>query len=158
MSKERRRIFFIFLFLNLSVIASTFIFSLIFNPKSVVENGPSYTCIFQKLFNFYCPACGGTRSLGYLFKLDIKNAFISYPPIFVGIFLILYFDILLLISFKKDTLSPLFKFKFFEVLLIPISIILTFLIRNVLLYFGIDFLGDILYLWKSDFFALFFFS
>ena len=144
MTKERRRIVFIFSLLNLILISSTIVFCVVFDPKNILEKGKTYTCVFQKFFDLYCPGCGGTRSLGYLFELDLKNSFIFYPPIFVGIFLVLYFDFLLLFSFKKNNLSPLGRFKYFEVLLIPLSIIITFLIRNLFLYFGIDFLGDIL--------------
>jgi hypothetical protein len=144
MTKERRKVLFIFILINTALLLSTFVFCVVFNPKSIIESGKTYTCVFQKLFNIYCPGCGGTRSVGYLLSLDFKNAFLFYPPIFVGILLILYFDILLLISFKKNTLSLLGKFKYFEFLLIPISIILTFALRNVFLYFGIDFLGDII--------------
>ncbi len=144
MTKERRKIVFIFFIFNLILFLFTFVFCAIFDPKGIIENGKTYTCVFQKLFNFYCPGCGGTRSLGYLFSFDLKNAFIFYPPIFVGIFLIFYFDVLLLFSFKKNSLSLIGRFKYIEFILIPISIILTFLIRNALLYFGIDFIGDIL--------------
>ena len=144
MTKERRKIFLIFTLLNFGLLLSTFVFCVIFNPKSIIESGKTYTCVFQELFNIYCPGCGGTRSVGYLLSFDFKNAFLFYPPIFVALLLILYFDILLLISFKKNNLSLIGKFKYFEFLLIPISIILTFALRNVFLYFGIDFLGDII--------------
>ena len=144
MTKERRKILFIFVFLNTLLLLSTIVFCAVFKPQDVIENGNRYTCIFQKIFNIYCPGCGGTRSVGYLLSFDFKNAFLFYPPIFVGIFLVLYFDVLLMISFKKSTLSLIGKFNFFEFILIPLSIILTFIVRNLCLYFGFDFIGDIL--------------
>ncbi len=144
MTKERRKIILIFSLLNISLIFSVLLFCVFFTPKDIVENGKTYTCIFQSLFNIYCPGCGGTRSIGYLLSFDLKKAFVFYPPIFIGIFLVFYFDIILFISFKKNTLSLLGRFKYFEFLLIPLSIILTFFIRNIFLHFGIDFLGDIL--------------
>ncbi len=144
MTRERRKIILIFTLLNSLLLLFTLSFYFVFNPNDVIENGKNYTCIFQKLFNIYCPGCGGTRSLGYLFSFDLKESFIYYPPIFVGIFLILWVEILLLISFKKSSFEPIKKHKYFEFLLIPISIILTFLVRNILLYYGIDVIGDFL--------------
>lgn len=144
MTAERRKIVLIFSFLNASIILSVLLFCLYFEPEKIIEKGGSYTCVFQNLLGIYCPACGGTRSLGYLFSFDLVNSFIHYPPILIGIFLILFVDFMLIKSYFKNSLEPLNRHKYFEFLLIPISIILTFLTRNILLCFGIDVLKDIL--------------
>ena len=142
MSKNRKRIILYFSLLNITSLIAAILFSLIFKPKELIQNGGKSTCIFQKLFNFYCPGCGGTRSFGYLLSFDFINSFLFYPPILIGLFLIIFVDILFIFSFKKDSLEPIKKHKYFEFLLIPVSIILTFLIRNLLLFLGIDFIGD----------------
>lgn len=144
MTDKRKRIIFIFTLFNSLILLFTIGFCLIFEPKSVLENSPSYTCLFQKRFGIYCPGCGGTRSLAYLLSFDFINSFIYYPPNIIGLLLIIYFNILLIISLKKDSLSLLGKHRYFEFLIIPVSILLNFVIRNALLYFGIDFIGDIL--------------
>ena len=144
MTKERKKILFIFILMNSLILISTLVFCAVFKPIEIIESGVKSDCVFQKLFNRYCPGCGGTRSLGFLLSFDILNSFIYYPPILAGSFLIAFINVLLIISFKRDTLSLIEKRKYFEFLLIPITIILTFLIRNLLLRFGIDYIGDII--------------
>ncbi|MBQ7332986.1 MAG: DUF2752 domain-containing protein [Clostridia bacterium] len=144
MTHERRKIIFFFIVFNFLLLLFTLFFCFFFSPNDVIENGKNYTCVFQKIFNIYCPGCGGTRSLGYLLSFDFKNSFIYFPPIFVGIFLILWMEILFIISIKKNSFEPIKNHKYFEFLLIPISIMLTFLVRNVFLFFGIDLIGDFL--------------
>ena len=142
MKSERKKAIVSLILINLSVIAFTIAFILVFKPWSVLENGPSYTCVFQKALGFYCPGCGGTRAVGSFFKLDFLHALYYYPPIFIGIFLILYIDFILARSLVTNDFSYISKHKYFEFLLIPISILLTFLIRNACLIFGVDLLGD----------------
>ena len=143
-TKNRRKIILIFSLFNSLIILSTALFCIVFKPENIIENGKTYTCIFQKLFNFYCPGCGGTRSLAYLLSFDFKNSFLYYPPIIIGLLLVFYFNIILIFAFKKNSLSIINRFDFLEFLIIPISVFLTFFIRNILLLFGIDFIGDIL--------------
>ena len=144
MTRERRKTIFIFSILNLSVLLFSFLFFIIFKPLNIIERGKSYTCVFQSLFGLYCPGCGGTRSIAYLLRFDFLNSFIFYPPLFVFIFLYIFINFILIKSFKDNSTEALSKRRFFEFLLIPISIILTFLIRNIFLFFGLDLLGDIL--------------
>lgn len=144
LSGERKRIILIFALMNFSILLITLLFCMFFNPTELIKEEVDSNCIFQNLFGIYCPGCGGTRSLGYLLSFDFINSFLYYPPITVGIILILSVEFLLIKSFKKGNLEPIKKHRFFEFLLIPISILLTFLIRNLLLFCGVDFIGDIL--------------
>ncbi len=142
MSEQRRKILIYFLVLNISIIAFSIAFVLAFDPKTIIEKDYHSTCVFQKVLGIYCPGCGGTRAVGYLFSFDILKSFLFYPPLFVGIFLVFYIDFLFIFSFIKNTLFYIQKHKFYEFISIPIAIILVFSIRNILLFFGIDYLGD----------------
>ena len=142
MSKTRKKLLLYTFVTDFLILAFTIAFSILFKPLELINSNKKSTCVFQKLFGMYCPGCSGTRSLGYLLSFDIINSFIYYPPIIIGVLLIIFINILLIYSFKKDSFSPIKKHKYFEFLLIPISIFLTFLIRNILLYYGIDYIGD----------------
>ncbi len=144
MSRERRKILVYFLILNLGIVLFTVLFSFFFNPKDIVNDPVKSKCIFQKFVGLYCPGCGGTRAVGFLLSFDFVNSFLSYPPLFVGIFLIFYMDILYTVSLKKNTLEILKNHKYYEFILIPVSMILLFAVRNILLLNGIDTLGDFL--------------
>lgn len=101
-------------------------------------------CAVKEAFGFYCPGCGGSRSLKAFLKLDFINSFILYPAIPVSAVLVLSYDIRLLLSVIKRDMRYTSNYKFYPFLLIPIVIILNYAIKNLLLYFGIDLIGDIL--------------
>lgn len=49
----------------------------------------SMPCFFKEVTHFYCPACGGTRSVMALLHLDIKRAFLCNPTvIYAGVMLL----------------------------------------------------------------------
>ena len=101
-------------------------------------------CSFQNAFHLYCPGCGGSRALRYLLTLRLPSAFVAYPPIFVGVGIIIYAEILLILGIKKEDPYYINNFKIQSLTLFPLAAILFFFIRNALLFAGIDFLGDIL--------------
>ena len=132
----RRRAVFLFA-LNISVIAIAAIYNLLFKNKVIGE------CAFLSVFGFYCPGCGGSRSLNALLKFDFLRSFIYYPPILITSALLFYSDFRIILSLvkKEDCIKGL-SYKIF--LIIPISIIAQFLIKNILLFFGVDLLGNVL--------------
>lgn len=101
-------------------------------------------CSFQNTFHLYCPGCGGSRALRYLLTLRLPSAFITYPPIFVGVGVIIYAEVLLVLGIKEKDPFYIKKFKIPTLALFPLAAIVFFFIRNALLFAGIDFLGDIL--------------
>ena len=103
-----------------------------------------FECAFQKIFPLYCPGCGGSRSLYYLMRLDIIKSFLYYPALPIAVILIIDLYIRAIASFIRDDISHLKAFRLNSLLIIPIAILLTFVIRNVLLYMGIDYIGDFL--------------
>ena len=131
----------ILIILNSSLILFGVIYTLIFTfKKELIMDG---ACSFQERFRLYCPGCGGSRSLACFMRLDLINSFIYYPPITVSAIVLIDYDRRLLTSVIKGKDSYISNFKYYTFLLIPISIILTFIIRNILLlFFGIDTVGD----------------
>ena len=90
-----------------------------------------FTCPFR-LIHLWCPGCGGTRMVKYIFKLEFYKAFRSNPLFFIlFILLILYFIFSIIIYLKKKYIYiPTNKF---YNLLIYIIIIYTVL-RNIPLF------------------------
>ena len=92
---------------------------------------------------FYCPGCGGSRSLSALLDFKFIKSFIYYPPILITSFILLYTDIRILISLiKKEKKIRGVSYRIF--LVIPYAVIAQFVIKNLLLLFGIDLLGNVL--------------
>ncbi len=129
--------------LNLSLLIVTIAFCIV-QAVFADHNSDILQCRFKEITNLYCPTCGGTRALNYLLRFDIINAFICYPPIFAGIFAVSYMNILYIKCFVRDSLEPIAKHRYTEFVSIPISIIFNFVIRNILLVSGIDYIGDII--------------
>jgi len=46
-------------------------------------------CMFKALFKIPCPTCGTYRVFYHLAYLDLKNAFLSNPLIFIGIIILI---------------------------------------------------------------------
>ena len=136
-SSKKRRIkdLIILIAINLTLLVVALLFKLIFEGRGDVAQ-----CYLLNEFSIPCPTCGGSRAVYALLRLDIISAFIFYPPLFAGIFLLLHFDILSLIHIVKPS-SPLPAIPKWEYLILPLSIILFFITRLVLLFgFGVDLL------------------
>ncbi|MBQ8085454.1 MAG: DUF2752 domain-containing protein [Lachnospiraceae bacterium] len=103
---------------------------------------PKFPCTFLYTTHMYCPGCGGTRALLWLFKGRVIKSICYNPAVFLGVILILYYEVTVLLTIisKKDK-------KFYTKSIVPViiyvSIVLVFaVIRDILLVgFGIDMLG-----------------
>lgn len=126
----------IFLILNLSVLIISLVYNFLFKERLIGE------CVFLNTFGFYCPGCGGSRSLNALLSFNFYKSFIYYPPILITSLILIYVDIKLIYSAFKLRDKAYINPSVF--LIIPIAIILNFVIRNILLFSGIDILGDVL--------------
>jgi hypothetical protein len=134
MSRIRKRSLYLFLIINISVITVSLIYNFLFE-KNIVGS-----CSFHDLLGFYCPGCGGSRSLNALLSFNFIKSFVFYPAIPVTSLIILYVDVLLFMSFIKNRnfLTLIRKWMFISVCAV---IILNFIIRNILLLSGIDLLA-----------------
>ena len=139
--KRLRKNFHILLIINISLVLFAIAYTAYFKLTEGTQIG--IECAFKKTFGFYCPGCGGSRALYLFLKFNFLKSFILYPPISVGAIVVLDYDIRLLLSLIKRNTAITDKFKYYTFLLIPISIILTFIIRNILfIFFKIDTVGD----------------
>ena len=135
-SYNKKRIL-LFSALNILVLAASLVYNCFF------ERGAVGNCVFLSVFGFYCPGCGGSRSLNALLNFNPLRSFIYYPPIIITSLILLYTDIMLVISTVKNEKRIIgLSYKIF--LLIPVSIIIQFALKNVLLLFKIDLLGNVL--------------
>ena len=131
---KRLLLLFIVNFLILSV-------AMIYNMH--FENELISDCVILKTFGFYCPGCGGSRALNHLLHLRFIKSFIYYPPLLITSLLIAYADVCFMraILYEESELKWM-KPKLFY--FVPNSIILSFLVKNILIFFGVDLLGNLL--------------
>ena len=128
--------------LNFSLIIFAVVYTLLFSPGKVFNEAAE--CVFKERYSLYCPGCGGTRGLQSFLKFDLIGSFIYYPPIPISAIVIFIYDLKLSLTLIRGDSSITDKYRYYSFLLIPISIILSFIIKNVLLFYGIDLIGDIL--------------
>ena len=136
---EARKNLAVLLSLNLSLLFISLLYALAF-----AKNPEAFDCVIKRAFGFYCPACGGSRSLAALLRLDFIDSFILYPPLLISALVILSCDIRLFLSVIKNTDKYTKNYKYYPFIIIPVSIILNFIIRNIFLFSGVDYIGDIL--------------
>ncbi len=94
--------------------------------------GVKFPCLIKKYFHIACPACGLTRSILAIFKLDFAKSFyfnILGIPIFLT-FLITYLLIFLDIIKKENYLSYFWNFLLKHYKIIIILLIVSFIINN----------------------------
>ena len=101
-----------------------------------------FRCAFLSRFGFYCPGCGGSRSLIALLSFDFVSSFIYYPPLILSLWLIIFADAVTLLSLvtKNMKYAKLFRREYF--IFLPAVIFLSYAVRLILLLFGIDPIGD----------------
>lgn len=142
-SKKLKKNLYILIIMNTSLILFALFYTLYFNFTK--ESDYEIKCVFKSLFGFYCPGCGGSRSLCAFVNFDFINSFIIYPPIIISALVVLDYDRRLVTTLVKKNTEYTDNFKFYTFLIIPASIILWFVIRNILLFvLKIDTVGDFL--------------
>lgn len=102
-------------------------------------------CPIKTLLRIYCPFCGGTRAVGELLSGNILSSLRLYPILPVYIATVLYFECYAVRALvTRDT--AVMKRARPAVLFIPAAVTLVFfLLRNVLLFLGIDPIGELLH-------------
>ncbi len=104
---------------------------------------PFNKCNMLEYLHLYCPACGGTRAFRAMLELDVLSA-LKYNPVvpigFVG-FILYEFGMIKYLIKKADRelfVRPWMIYTFL------IFWGVYFIVRNVLLFYGIDLIGDII--------------
>lgn len=141
--RERKGNVAAFVSVNLLVLLTLALFPLYCDYMWNGAGSDKSVCLFTRLFRLYCPFCGVTRSIWYLMRFDLVNAFIFSPFAFTAAVVFIYCDIRAFIALLKgkeriSRLSP-----WISKLLVAV-LALTFIVRNILLVFcGYDPLGNI---------------
>ena len=123
----------------LLAIAGLFVGSAVFLRRFL----PDYTCTLAKYAGLYCPACGGTRSVFALLSLRPIESFLCFPPLAVILVVCLVLEVKALLRFKTGN-AKYTQGTGRALLWIGVAVLLWFILHNILLLFGFDYLGDIL--------------
>lgn len=104
---------------------------------------PFNKCTMLENLRLYCPACGGTRAFHAIMDLDILSAFVYNPIVPLGAIGFIAYEIGMVkyLILKRD--RELFV-KPWVIYAVLIFWGVYFIVRNVLLFYGIDLVGDII--------------
>lgn len=113
------------------------------------------TCFFITSFHLYCPGCGGTHALFSLLRFDLISAIQHNLFAVVLFFVALYVDVRTIwreIKYKssKPTLPSVPYFSRYLLILLIVTLILSFVLKNALLFVGIDPTGEIGNYWIQN--------
>ncbi len=139
MTFSRKSQWIIFLSINAVLALGVILFPFYIALAKLIPIGE---CALLKL-GLYCPACGGTRALSALLRFDVIDAFKYNPIVPLSALALAVYEVLMI--------KHLIKGGERKILLTPKQIYIFlalwgiyFVVRNVLLAFGIDLIGDIL--------------
>lgn len=133
------------LFLLLAVDGGLLLLSVLFAVAytvAEVHGSLLFDCVFRRTLGIYCPGCGGSRAVLCLLRFDVIKAVFYYPPLPVACLWLLAFNIVYILDLAQKTDRYSAKFPARTAYAIPVAIILCFFVRLILLFCGIDALGD----------------
>ena len=98
------------------------------------------TCVLHDIFRLYCPFCGGTRAVSALLTGNIVGALRANAAVVVTLPFLLHLDIRALVRIVRNKpVTPLSR----PAIIALITVFAAFFVlRNVLLRFGINPTGD----------------
>jgi hypothetical protein len=137
----------LFIILNLALLAAVIVTGIYKKYSADTGNDPFGLCVLHDIFHLYCPGCGGTRAVMLLARFDIWGALMSNPivPYFAALYA--YLAVRAAVSILRDC-DRIFYWSnalTWMTVLIPVTV---FVLRNLLLvFFGIDTLGDLYAYW-----------
>ena len=105
-------------------------------------------CIMHRFF-IYCPMCGGTRAVAALVRFDFLAAWNYNAFVVLLAFVVLALDVWAWVRYaqKKEPLIVLPKWIW---IVLAVALLIFFILRNVLMiFFGIDPTGDLVYFWDA---------
>ena len=139
MLKNRRGFILLLLIINLSILAVSLLYALLFHLYPEF-----FACSFKRIFSLYCPGCGGSRALTRLLSFDLVGSFLALPPLWFAIAAIVELDARILIAAIKNDSSPIKSYKPILFYVFAGALVLNFILRNILLVtVGFDPLGDL---------------
>lgn len=97
-------------------------------------------CAFHILTGYYCPGCGGTRSVILLLEGHLIRSFIYYPLVLYTVIVGGVFLIRQTITYvTKGRIKPMHMTIHYFIIALGI-ILINFIIKNICLFYGIDLL------------------
>ena len=105
-------------------------------------------CLMHRFF-IYCPLCGGTRAIAALTRFHFIEAWNYNAFVVLLCFAILALDVWAWVRYfqKKEPLIILPRWSYITFCVI---LVIYFILRNVLMiFFGIDPTGDLVYFWNA---------
>ena len=105
---------------------------------------PQGSCALLRLGNLYCPGCGATRAVKAFLAGHWGQAFMCYPPLFFFLAVWVWYEVLFVRAYAQGSLAPLRKERGMGMILLCAVVLLWFVLHNVLLLFGYDYLKDVL--------------
>ncbi len=103
-----------------------------------------FSCRVARELHFYCPGCGGSRAVFALCRGRILSSLYFYAPVPITAALLLLSDARMLLFLRGKGRFPTRRFGYTCMVICLASVALQFILRNTLLFFGIDLLGDII--------------
>ncbi len=133
---------------GLAAIAACYLY-LTLNPRFVLSFP---TCGMNRLLHIYCPGCGGTRALKALLQGKFLTSLRANPLVLWGSLLALlqYLRAIRALILRDPYACPIRSWSWISIIAIALAL---FILRNILLiFFGIDYLGDNRAFWEGRFF------
>ena len=103
-----------------------------------------FHCRIASTIGIYCPGCGGSRAVAALFCLRPLSAFLLYPPVPIALICLAVADVKMALLLLGRGCMPSRRFGIAVLIICIGSVMAQCAIKNVLLLYGIDVLGDVL--------------
>ena len=103
-----------------------------------------FRCRISESFHIYCPGCGGSRAVFALCKGQILQSIRYFFPVPLAALCLLLSDIRMVLFLMGKGRFPSRRFGYTCIILCIACVMLQCILRNLLLFCGIDLLGDIL--------------
>ena len=103
-----------------------------------------FRCRIAASLHLYCPGCGGSRAVDALLRGRLLSSLRYFAPVPITAALLLLSDLRMALFLLGKGSFPSRRFGFSIMILCVALVLFQFFLRNALLFFGIDLLGDIL--------------
>ena len=139
MNKTRRNMIIGFLLFNFGALLFSFLY-LYFDYRL---GGALSDCHIRHSLRIYCPGCGATRAVKSLLRFDVLAALKYNFAVVYMVFAVAYYEIRMIKAIVKKDFGIFLKSSKFPLIILAILFIAGFFIKNILLvFFGIDLIGD----------------
>lgn len=136
----RKKLVLSFIGINVALVLAAVLF-FVLDRKT---DGELFACSVLQNLHIYCPGCGFTRAVRALLRLDIISSLRYNASVLVAVLVILYYEWRFFLSALRADFGVFKKSKVYPAILLAVSILVVFAVRNVLLWgFGIDMIGDL---------------